>query len=67
MNIFKKSEQETLETLEAELEKNFNRKSLVIAERYKFGCQHQKESESIADFIADLHKLAASCNFKKAS
>ena len=66
-NIFEKPEQETLETLEAELQKHFNPKSSIIAERYKFGCRHQKESESIADFVADLCKLAAPCNFKKAS
>ena len=40
---------------------------LLISEWYKFGCRHQKESESIADFVADLRKLAARCNFKKAS
>ena len=62
-NIFEKLEQKTLETLEAELEKYFNPKSLVIAEWYKFCCRHQKESESIADFNADLRKLAARCNF----
>ena len=65
-NIFEKLEQETLETLEAELEKHFNSKSSVIAERYKFG-RHQKESESIPDFVPGLRKLAACCNFKKAS
>ena len=53
-NIFEKPEEETLETLEAELEKHFNTKSSVIVEWYKFGCQHQRESESIADFVADL-------------
>ena len=37
-NIFEKLEQETLKTLEAELEKHFNSKSSVIAEQYKFGC-----------------------------
>ena len=30
-NIFEKPEQETLKTLEAELEKHFNPKSLIIA------------------------------------
>ena len=63
-NIFEKPEQDTLETLEAELEKHFNSKSSVIAKQYKFGCRHQKESESISDFVVDLCKLAARCNFK---
>ena len=66
-NLFEKLDQETLETLEAELEKHFNSKSSVITERYKFGCRHQKESEIIADFVAELCKLAARCNFKKTS
>ena len=65
-NFFKKPEQETLKTLKAELEKHFNSKSSVIAERYKFGCRHQKESESTADFAAGLCKFAARCNLKKA-
>ena len=66
-NTFEKPEQETLKTLKAEVQKHFNTKSSVIAEQYKFSCRHQKESESIADFVAELRKLAARCNFKKAS
>ena len=63
-NIFEKPEQDTLKTLEVELEKHFNSKSSVIAKQYKFCCRHQKESESISDFVVDLCKLAARCNFK---
>ena len=66
-NFFEKPKQETLETLKAELQKHFNPRFLVIAKRYEFGCRHQKESESIADFVADLRMLAARCNFKKSS
>ena len=39
-------------------------KSSIVAQWYKFGCCHQRDSKSLADFIGNLRRLAACCNFK---
>ena len=36
----------------------------IVAERYKFGWRREGDSESLANFIADLQGLSAHCNFK---
>ena len=36
-------------------------KPIAIAERYKFRKYHQKEGESIREFLAKLQKLAETC------
>ncbi|XP_011408756.1 PREDICTED: uncharacterized protein K02A2.6-like, partial [Amphimedon queenslandica] len=33
--------------------------------RYQFGCRRQGDLETIADYVAELRKLATRCNFKK--
>ena len=38
-------------------------KPLTIAERFKFNRRKQQEGESIAQFLAELRKLAGTCNF----
>ena len=38
-------------------------KPLTIAKRFKFNCRKQQEGESIAQFLAELRKLAETCNF----
>ena len=53
----------TFVELSSVLKAHFEPKSLVIAERYRFSCRNQGPSESIADFIADLRKLAVHCEF----
>ena len=50
------------ELLEA-LRKHFDPEPLVIAERFRFYQRLQKQDESIADFIADLHRLSIKCEF----
>ena len=44
--------------LVAALKAHLNPKPLVIAEIFKFHCRYQKEEESIAQYIAELRKLA---------
>lgn len=40
-------------------------KPLTIAERFRFHKRVQKEGESIAQFVAELRKLAEQCDFKE--
>ena len=42
-------------------------KSSVVAEHYHFGCRRQEDLKTIADFMADLCKVAVKYNFKKAA
>ena len=46
------------------LTNHFHSKSPIVAQWYKFGCCHQGDSESLADFIANLWRPSANCNFK---
>ena len=39
-------------------------KPLVIAERFKFHCRNQGESESVAQYMVELRKLADKCHFE---
>ena len=63
-NIFTNPEKEDFDTLVDRLTNHFYPKSSIVAERYKFGCCHQGDSESLTDFIADLRRLSTCCNFK---
>uniref|UniRef100_A0A1X7SVD4 CCHC-type domain-containing protein n=1 Tax=Amphimedon queenslandica TaxID=400682 RepID=A0A1X7SVD4_AMPQE len=47
------------------LTSHFHPQSSIIAERYQFGCRRQGDLETIADYVAELRKLATRCNFKK--
>ena len=62
--MFDDPEAQTFDTLVLRLTNHFHPKSSVIAERYKLECRRQGDSESIADFVADLRSLAARCKFK---
>ena len=42
---------------------HFAPKTLTIAERYRFHNCTQTESESVSEFVANLKKLASTCNF----
>ena len=42
---------------------HFKPKTIIIFERYKFYSRHQKNGESIADFVAGIKSLAHSCSF----
>lgn len=45
------------------LQDHFNPTPLVIAERFRFHNRNQQRSESIANYIAELRKLAERCQF----
>ena len=48
----------SLEHLAEVLEKHFEPKPLIIAERFTFHCRNQSTSESILEYIAELRRLA---------
>ena len=53
----------SLETLTKALEKHYNPKPIIIAERYHFHLRKQQPSENVTEYIAELRRLAASCEF----
>ena len=55
---------QTLETLTTTLKRHFEPRSLVIAERFYFNRRNQLPGESVADFIAELRRLASTCQFE---
>lgn len=57
-----KPKEKTLQEISAVLEERFTEKKVEIAERFRFYTAVQ-ESESIAQFVARLKKLARHCNF----
>ena len=59
-----KPQDKTLDALSTKLKEHFNPKLLVIAERFRFYSRSQTATESVSEFIADLRKLAANCNFE---
>ena len=63
-NIFTNPETEDFDMLVDKLTNHFHPKSSIVAERYKFGCCRQGNSESLADFFVDLQRLSARCNLK---
>ena len=46
------------------LENHLNPRPLVIAERFKFHNRNQRESESVAQYMAALRKLTEHCEFR---
>ena len=58
-----KPQDKSFETLVAELKKHFEPKEVVIAERFNFHQRNQASGESIAEFIAKLHRLSTNCDF----
>ena len=49
--------------LKSELKRHFQPKKIVIAERFHFHRRNQAPEESVADFIAQLRRLATHCQF----
>ena len=39
-------------------------KPIVIAKRFRFHHQNQREEETMAQYLAELHKLTEHCNFR---
>ena len=59
-----KPQEKTMAQLKEVLKNHFEPKPLVIAERFYFHHRNQLSTESIAEYMAELRKLAAHCNFR---
>ena len=53
----------TLAQLQAALKAHYEPKTIVIAEQFRFYRRAQAASKTIAEFVAALRKLAATCDF----
>ena len=53
----------SFEELVAALKQHYKPKPLVIAERFHFYRRNQDSSESIAEYVAELRRLATTCSF----
>lgn len=53
----------TYDELVATLKDHLKPKPLVIAERFKFHRRNQGETETVAEYMAELRKLASKCQF----
>ena len=58
-----KPKDKTLVELKVVLLSHFEPEPLVIAERFHFHKRDQKEGEPLADFVAELKRLASKCQF----
>jgi len=59
-----KPHEQNLQKLLEALRKHYEPKRVVIAERFTFHRRNQEVDESIADYVAELHKLTLNCDFK---
>ncbi|XP_011408064.1 PREDICTED: uncharacterized protein LOC105315208, partial [Amphimedon queenslandica] len=57
----------TLDELVTLLTNLLHPKASIVTKQYRFGCCRQREEESIADYVADLRRLAMRCDFKPAA
>ena len=53
----------TFDEIIAKLTEHYDPKPLIIVERYHFHKRNQASGESIAEYVAELRRLAAKCNF----
>ena len=58
-----KPDEKTFQELAEVLKNHFEPKPLVIAERYYFHTRCQKPTETIAEYVAELRRLATHCEF----
>ena len=58
-----KPQDKTLDELITLLKNHCEPRKIVIAERFKFYKRQQKEGESIANYLAELRRLAKDCEF----
>ena len=54
----------TYEDVVDKLEAHFKPKPIIIAERFRFYKRNQESGEKVADYLAELRRLAATCEFK---
>ena len=55
----------TFEEMVTKTTKHFNPKPSPIIKRYKFNTRQQEEGETVAKFVAELHKIAEYCKYRK--
>lgn len=55
--------EKTLAQLAALSKKHFNPKPSEIVQRFKFDSRVRKPTESVAEYVAELRKLAQDCNY----
>ena len=53
----------SLDTLIKVLKNHYDPKPIIVAERYHFHLRNQSSTETVADYIAELPRLATSCEF----
>ena len=58
-----KPKDKSLSEIQQILQNHLEPKPLLIAERYRFHKRDQREGESITQYIAELKKLASTCDF----
>ena len=56
-------ETKSYDELKRMLKQQYEPKPLVIAERYYFGQRNQAPGESIADYVAELRRMSAHCEY----
>ena len=61
----KKPEELPFEQLKAKLNSQYGTKKIVLAERYRFYNYKQREGQSLTDYIAELRRLAATCEWSE--
>ena len=53
----------SLESLTKSLKNHYSPKPITIAERYHFHLRNQAPTENVAEYIAELRRLASTCEF----
>ena len=53
----------SFDEITARLKSHLTPRRLIVAERFKFHQRTQKDGEAIATFVAELRRLASTCNF----
>ena len=48
------------------VKKHYNPRPSAITQRFKFNSQVRQQGETVAEYVADLHKLYEHCDFKDA-
>ena len=61
----KKPEELTFEALKAKLDSQNGTKKIVLAERYRFYNYKQRDGQSLPDYIAELRRLAVTCEWSE--
>ena len=60
-----KPRDKTFQDLTDTLQRHFDPKPLVIAERFHFHRRDQAEGESVSEYLAELRRLATHCEFEQ--